>query len=83
MDTKASPSLTPVESPARKDSLPDEDPNKSDRYAPGVVENVAHVVDHKAERALCRRFDLRLMPVLAVMCQCRTAVSWRTFLANR
>ncbi|CEL04643.1 major facilitator superfamily domain-containing protein [Aspergillus pseudodeflectus] len=67
MDTKASPSLTPVESPARKDSLPDEDPNKTDRYAPGVVENVAHVVDHKAERALCRRFDLRLMPVLAVM----------------
>ncbi|KAL3460830.1 major facilitator superfamily domain-containing protein [Aspergillus heterothallicus] len=67
MDSKASPSLTPVESPARKDSLPDEDPNKTDRYAPGVVENVAHVVDHKAERALCRRFDLRLMPVLAVM----------------
>ncbi|KAF4161885.1 hypothetical protein CNMCM6936_002899 [Aspergillus lentulus] len=35
--------------------------------APGVVEDVVRVVDHKAERALCRRFDLRLLPVLAVM----------------
>jgi hypothetical protein len=78
MDTKNSP-LTPVETPTTgRDSLPEEDPNKADRYAPGVVENVAHVVDHKAERALCRRFDLRLMPVLAVMCKCRTAVSRRT-----
>ncbi|KKK23306.1 putative MFS transporter [Aspergillus rambellii] len=70
MDYKLSPpSLTPVDTPksAGKDSLPEEDPNKSDRYAPGVVESVAHVVDHKAERALCRRFDLRLLPVLAVM----------------
>ncbi|KAL4962509.1 putative MFS transporter [Aspergillus stella-maris] len=69
MDTKASPSLTAVGSPASvgRGSLPDEDPNKYGQYAPGVVENVAHVVDHKAERALCRRFDLRLMPVLAVM----------------
>lgn len=38
--------------------------------APGVVEDVVRVVDHKAERALCRRFDLRLLPVLAVMCEC-------------
>lgn len=37
--------------------------------APGVVEDVVRVVDHKAERALCRRFDLRLLPVLAVMCE--------------
>ncbi|KAF7177298.1 hypothetical protein CNMCM7691_005188 [Aspergillus felis] len=35
--------------------------------APGVVEDIVRVVDHKAERALCRRFDLRLLPVLAVM----------------
>ncbi|KAL2818152.1 major facilitator superfamily domain-containing protein [Aspergillus cavernicola] len=68
MDSKKFPSFSAVDTPVSgRDSLPDEDPNKSDRYAPGVIENVAHVVDHKAERALCRRFDLRLMPVLAVM----------------
>jgi len=37
----------------------------------GVVEGggelTARVVDLKAERALCRKFDLRLLPVLAVM----------------
>ncbi|PWW79448.1 MFS general substrate transporter [Tuber magnatum] len=37
----------------------------------GVVEGgeelIARVIDRKAERALCRRFDLRLLPALAVM----------------
>lgn len=33
------------------------------------IEDTARVVDHVAERALCRKFDIRLMPVLAVMCQ--------------
>ncbi|OJJ33684.1 hypothetical protein ASPWEDRAFT_41540 [Aspergillus wentii DTO 134E9] len=28
---------------------------------------VVRVIDHKAERALCRRFDFRLLPVLAFM----------------
>jgi len=27
----------------------------------------AQVVDHAAERALCRKFDFRLLPVLAIM----------------
>jgi len=27
----------------------------------------AYVIDHHAERALCRKFDFRLLPVLAVM----------------
>jgi hypothetical protein len=27
----------------------------------------AYVVDHHAERALCRKFDYRLLPVLALM----------------
>lgn len=35
---------------------------------PGVVEDVVQVVDHKAERALCRKFDFRLLPILALMC---------------
>ncbi|EEH08259.1 conserved hypothetical protein [Histoplasma capsulatum G186AR] len=30
-------------------------------------DNVARITDHKAERALCRKFDVRLMPVLAIM----------------
>ena len=29
----------------------------------------ACVVDHIAERQLCRKFDVRLMPVLAIMCK--------------
>ncbi|PYI07341.1 MFS general substrate transporter [Aspergillus sclerotiicarbonarius CBS 121057] len=35
--------------------------------APGVIDDVVQVIDHKAERRLCRRFDLRLLPVLALM----------------
>lgn len=26
-----------------------------------------HIIDHAAERALCRKFDFRLLPVLAIM----------------
>lgn len=45
-------------------------------YAEGLVEaepgigihgESAWVVDHHAERALCRKFDYRLLPVLALM----------------
>jgi hypothetical protein len=35
----------------------------------GESEETARVVDHKAERALCRKFDYRLLPVLALMCK--------------
>lgn len=37
----------------------------------GVIDplhDVARVTDHKAERALARKFDFRLLPVLALMC---------------
>ncbi|KAJ5824713.1 Major facilitator superfamily domain general substrate transporter [Penicillium robsamsonii] len=34
---------------------------------PGVIDEVTRVVDHKAERRLCRKFDYRLLPILAVM----------------
>ncbi|KAI9037135.1 putative MFS transporter [Aspergillus affinis] len=51
---------------AARDSFHD-DIGKPGASAPGVVEDVVEVVDHKAERALCLRFDLRLLPVLAVM----------------
>lgn len=32
-------------------------------------DETARVVDHIAERQLCRKFDVRLMPVLAIMCK--------------
>lgn len=37
---------------------------------PGAMEETAEVIDHKAERRLCLRFDIRILPVLAVMCEC-------------
>ena len=48
-----------------------DEPNKLQGYAsaPGVVDEVTRVVDHKAERRLCRRFDIRLLPILAIMCK--------------
>lgn len=47
-----------------------DEPNKLQSYAspPSIVDEVTRVVDHKAERRLCRRFDLRILPILAVMC---------------
>jgi hypothetical protein len=39
-----------------------------DTFAEGTQEETARVVDHIAERQLCRKFDVRLMPVLAIMC---------------
>lgn len=34
----------------------------------GETEETAQIVDHIAERQLCFKFDIRLMPVLAIMC---------------
>ncbi|KAL1968397.1 hypothetical protein VTN77DRAFT_1926 [Rasamsonia byssochlamydoides] len=34
------------------------------------LHDIARVIDHKAERALCRKFDFRLLPVLAFMYLC-------------
>lgn len=33
-----------------------------------VVATTARVLDHPAERALCWKFDIRILPVLAIMC---------------
>ena len=48
-----------------------DEPSKLRGYgsAPDIVDEVTRVVDHKAERRLCRRFDIRLLPVLAIMCE--------------
>lgn len=48
-----------------------EDPAKS---VPGIMDEVTRVVDHKAERRLCRKFDYRLLPILAVMCELTPSV---------
>lgn len=32
-----------------------------------VAGETAHVIDRAAERALCRKFDFRLLPMLAIM----------------
>lgn len=36
---------------------------------PGVPET-ARVLDHDAEVKLCRKFDIRILPFLAIMCKC-------------
>lgn len=33
-----------------------------------AVATTARVQDHPAERALCWKFDIRILPVLAIMC---------------
>ncbi|UKZ67056.1 uncharacterized protein TrAtP1_008219 [Trichoderma atroviride] len=33
----------------------------------GFMEETARVVDHPAERALCFKFDIRILPILALM----------------
>ncbi|KAE8150812.1 MFS general substrate transporter [Aspergillus avenaceus] len=68
MASSAAPPDWDASKATRKDSFSD-GANKTNSYisTPGVIEDVVRVVDHKAERALCLRFDLRLLPVLAVM----------------
>ena len=43
-----------------------EEPNTLKGYGsvPGVMDEVTRVVDHKAERRLCRKFDYRLFNAL-------------------
>ena len=60
-----------------RDSKDPQDPQDSkdnahidDTVAEAPVEaETARVVDKAAERKLCLKFDLRLMPVLAIMCR--------------
>ncbi|OGE55808.1 hypothetical protein PENARI_c004G03057 [Penicillium arizonense] len=53
----------------KTDTIGIDEPNKLHGYAsaPGVIDEVTRVVDHKAERRLCRKFDFRLLPILAIM----------------
>lgn len=36
---------------------------------PGVAPETARVLDHGAEVKLCRKFDIRILPFLAIMCK--------------
>ena len=76
---RSSPNM--ASSPAHSSSVEDtvkaapfeaiDEPNKLQCYtsAPGVIDEVTRVIDHKAERRLCRKFDFRLLPILAIMCK--------------
>jgi hypothetical protein len=59
--------------------------HKEDDFIDDTLHDVAEgetarVVDHIAERQLCRKFDVRLMPVLAIMCKIGVAYSPSMFL---
>lgn len=56
-----------MESPVKDPKAVDVETSR-DSYL-GVGEGVVRVVNHQAERALCRKFDFRLLPLLAFMCR--------------
>lgn len=58
-------SVVQTKSPVQ-DSLRDDASDKLD--IPGVVPDVVQPIDSKAETRLCLKFDVRILPVLAVMC---------------
>lgn len=64
----SSSSLSPHDT---KTSSVHDEPVKASHYTTetGIIEDVVRVTDHQAERQLCRKFDLRLLPVLALMCR--------------
>lgn len=39
----------------------------NDHVVESEIEETAHIVDHKAERAICRKLDFHLLPILAIM----------------
>lgn len=51
-------------SPA-KDDL--EHVQDGDSSAGEIIADTARVIDHKAEMRLCRKFDIRILPFLAIM----------------
>lgn len=62
------PSLDETGKTAEVNAVDDANKLQSNGSTPKVVDEATRVVDHKAERRLCRRFDFRLLPVLAIMC---------------
>lgn len=65
---------TPEDVRKEAQPLPDKDLDGADveSSAEGegaIMADTARVQDHEAERRLCRKFDIRILPVLAVMCE--------------
>jgi hypothetical protein len=58
-----------VDSGVSKDMGTNDHLDKIESQKEGFVEETARVVDHPAERALCFKFDIRILPVLAIMCK--------------
>jgi hypothetical protein len=52
---------------ADKASVTANDITAVESNGPGYHDETAQVVDSAAEKALCRKFDVRLLPVLALM----------------
>ncbi|PQE04366.1 Major facilitator superfamily domain general substrate transporter protein [Rutstroemia sp. NJR-2017a BBW] len=61
-----SPSLSPAPSSDLKTPLPASFPTDPDPE-PALPSSSSPLINHQAERALCRKFDFRLLPVLACM----------------
>lgn len=65
----------------RKQSAVGMDPHLSHdegKTCAAINDETARVVDHEAERKLCFKFDIRLLPVLAIMCTYPNAFSSST-----
>lgn len=65
----------PVDLRAEAGALPKKDIDVADVESSAngeeaIVADTARVQDHEAEVRLCRKFDIRILPVLAVMCEC-------------
>lgn len=43
--------------------------NGQDAVQEGAYAYASMAIDHKAERRLCLKFDLHILPVLAIMCE--------------
>ncbi|KAI8958071.1 putative MFS transporter [Daldinia sp. FL1419] len=65
-DTK-SVDIARSESVGVKKDITSSNRNSNDVESHGAVDTTEGIIDPAAERALCRKFDLRLLPVLAIM----------------
>lgn len=54
---------------ATKDDGGGNDLREVDSPKDGAIASTARVMDHPAERSLCFKFDVRILPVLAIMCK--------------
>lgn len=62
-----------------KDSIIEAEADASCREHAHPDDETARVVDHDAERKLCFKFDIRILPVLAIMCAFSPSLSLSCF----